>query len=115
MTYASMWWSPPAAAPRNVGPPLPGMPSVLEPQGAGMAAVCPMRYADDTQAITLALAEAPMAEGQAVTDRMAVRMAGTGHSGTQLSPPRGSCGRPQAGCAHVGRSRHMSSWECSQR
>ena len=34
--------------PRNVGPPLPGMPSALEPQGAGMAAVCPMGYADNT-------------------------------------------------------------------
>ena len=27
--------------PRNVGPPLLGMPSALEPQGAGVAAVCP--------------------------------------------------------------------------
>ena len=63
--------------PRNVGPPLPGMPSALEPRGAGMEAVCPTGYADDTQAMTLAPAAAPMAEAQAVTDRTALWMADT--------------------------------------
>ena len=67
--------------PRNVGLPLPGMPSALEPQGAGMAAVCPTGYADDTQTITLAPAAAPMAEARAVTDRTAMWMVDTGYSG----------------------------------
>ena len=48
--------------PRNVGPPLPGMPWgmpwALGAQGAGMVAVCPTGYADDTHAITLAPAAA---------------------------------------------------------
>ena len=63
--------------PRNVGPPLPGMPSAFEPQGAGMAAVCLTGYADHTHAITPAPAAAPMVETQAVTDRTAVWMADT--------------------------------------
>ena len=58
--------------PRNLRPPLPGMMSALEPQGAAMAAMYPTGYADDTQAITLATAASPMAKAQAVTDRMAV-------------------------------------------
>ena len=65
--------------PCNVGLPLPGMPPA--PRGARMAAVCPTWYADDTRAITLAPAAAPMAEAQGVTDRTAMWMADTGQSG----------------------------------
>ena len=50
------------------------MPSALEPQGAGMAAMCPTGYGDDTQAITLAPAAAPMAGAQAVTDNCLAHM-----------------------------------------
>ena len=70
--------------PRNVGLALMGMPSALEPQVAGMAAVCPTAYADDTHAITLAPAAAPMA----------ARLYGWptwGSRATQSSPPTGSC------------------------
>ena len=67
--------------PRTVGPQLPGMLSALEPQGARAAAVSPTGYADDTQAVTLALETDPMAEARAVMDRIGVRMADTGPSG----------------------------------
>ena len=50
------------------------MPSALEPQGVGMAAICPEGYADDTQAIAVAPAAAPMVKAQAITDRTAVLM-----------------------------------------
>ena len=52
----------------NIGLPKAGLPSVLEPQGAGMAAVCPTEYVDNTQAITLAPDAAHMLEAQVVTD-----------------------------------------------
>ena len=85
--------------PRNVGPPLPGMPSALEPQGAGMAAVCPTRYADDTQAITPAPAAAPMAEAQAVTDCTEVWMADTGQSGNAAKSTSWLLREPPGGVA----------------
>ena len=47
---------------RHVGPPLLGLPSDVEPQGARLAAVCAMGYANDTCAITLAPESAPMSE-----------------------------------------------------
>ena len=51
----------------NVGPPLLGLSLALEPEGAGMAAVCPTRYADDTEASRLAPHAAPMSQAPAVT------------------------------------------------
>ena len=79
------------------GPPLPGMPSAVEPQGAVMAALCPTRYVDDTQAITLA----PMAEAQAVTDRMAVWMADTGQSGNATKSTSWLLREPPGGVASL--------------
>ena len=53
-----------------------------------MAAVCPMGYANNMQAITFAPAAAPaaapMVEAQAVTDHTAVWMADTGQSGNAV-------------------------------
>ena len=83
----------------NVGPPLLGMLLVLQPQGAGMAAVCPTGYADDTQAITLDLAAAPMAEAQAITDRTAVWMADTGQSGNAAKSTLWLLREPRGGVA----------------
>ena len=85
--------------PRNVGPPLPGMLPALEPPGAGVAAVCPKGYVDETQAITLAAVAAPMAEAQAVTDRTAVWMADTGQSGNAAKSTSWLLRQPPGGVA----------------
>ena len=103
---------------RTVGPPLPGMPWALEPQGAGMAAVCPTGYADDMQAITLAPAAAPMAEAQAVMDRTAVWMADTGQSGNAAKSTSWLLWEPPSGVAPLTPrwagwpSRSRESWSC---
>ena len=64
-----------------------------------MAAVCPTGYADDTQAITLALAAAPRAEAQAVMDRTAVWMADTGQSGNAAKSTSWLLREPPGGVA----------------
>ena len=63
VVVATRWLVPP-----NVEPPLPAMPSAAKPQGEEVAVVCPTGYADDTHAITVAPAAAPMADDPAVTD-----------------------------------------------
>ena len=67
--------------PRTVpGPPLP--PPCLRAQGPGREDVCPLGYADDTQAITLQPrpGEQGIPASQAVVDRTAVWLADTGQN-----------------------------------
>ena len=97
--------------PRIVEPSLPGLPLPLEPQGAGMVAVCPMGYASNTQTITLAAKAAPMSEAQAVVDRTGVWMADTRQSGSAAKSTSWLLWEPPGrggGGAHARRGAHSA-------
>ena len=78
--------------------------------------MCPIGYADDTQAIILAPAAAPMAEAQAVTDRTGVWMADTGQSGNVAKSMSWLLREPPVGVAPLtlGKVPIPLSWEFKQ-